>query len=59
MCNHPLELLLNYSDLLDLSNEVLHVLVSQGAAKLRTVKVGGQKKKLTFWVRDYFFRDFM
>ena len=33
------------SQTLDLSNEVLQDLVSQGAAKLRSVKVGGQKKK--------------
>ena len=32
------------SQTLDLSNEVLQDLVSQGAAKLRSVKVGGQKK---------------
>ena len=40
---------------LDLSKEVLCILVGQRAAKLRTVKVGGQKKTLTFWVRGYFF----
>ena len=35
-----------------LSNEMLCVLVAQGAAKLRKVKAGGQKN-LTFWVRSF------
>ena len=59
MCNHPLELLLNYSDLLELSNEVLHVLVSQRAAELQAVKVCDQKNKAEILGSRLQFRDFM
>ena len=37
-----------------LSKEVLYDLLDQVALKLETVKVQGQKKVETFWVRGYF-----
>ena len=33
--------------------------LAQGAAKLWTLKVCGQKKDETFWVRGYSVRDFI
>ena len=55
----PLTVWPDNSQTSELSNEVLQDLVSQGAAELQAVKVGGQKKKLMFWVRGYVFRDFV
>ena len=58
MGNHPLELLLNYQNLLDLSKEVFYILVGQRATKLQTVKVGDQKKADILGSR-LLFRDFV
>ena len=42
--------------LIELSNKLLYFKhLAQTAAKVRTLKVGGQKKVETFWVRGYFF----
>ena len=38
---------------LGLSNEQLFVIIPQGAAKLRPLKVGGPKTNLTFWMASF------
>ena len=43
----------------ELSNEVLHVLVSQRAAELQAVKVGGQKKAEILGSRLHFSRFYV
>ena len=55
---HPAKPLTGWLHRSEISNDVLHVLVSQGVAELQAVTVGGQKK-LKFWVRGYIFHDFM
>ena len=53
---YPGKILANFSLRVTFGGHIEHC---EGVAKLRTVKVGGQKKPLTLWVRGYVFGDFV
>ena len=44
---------------LGLSNELLFIIIGQGAAKLWPVKVGDLKRNLTFLIRDQFYSVYL